>query len=1033
MTLPELAIRRPIATLTILACTVVLGLVALNRLPLGFMPEVNEPELFVQVPFPNATPEQTERLVIRPLEEVLGSVKGVTNMWSMCDANGGRVRLNFAWGHEMSLARAEVIERIDRIRRDLPDTIGDIRVGGSWDANEEDAPVLEGRLSSKRNLSESYDLLERKIVRPLERIPGVASVSLDGVNPKEVRINLRVADLESHGLDVRHVAAAISGANFDLSTGVLRSQERRLTVRTVGAFTSVEEIQELPVGGDGLRLADVADIRFEEPPLEYGRHLDGNFAIGVTVTAESGGNAVVICDEVRQRVEDMNSDPELEGVTFLIWFDQGAEIRKTLRDLTFTGLFGGLLAAVVLFAFLRRVSMTLVSVLCIPFSLIVACGAIWAMGKTMNTLTLLGLIVGIGMLVDNAVVVMENIYRHQQRGLSRREAALVGSREVSLAVIAATLTSVIVFLPMIFNKPSEMNIYLRELAITVCLTLIASLFVSQTLIPLATSSFIRSRSRGRAPLMLRLENRYEGLLGFFLRHRWLTPVIGLAVIASTWFPFSHIDKNFDANETELFVQLRYEFSEPLSLERMETAVSIVEEQLVPYRDELNAEHIYSFWSDRFSLTRLYMKEGFANDTDMAVTRARLRELVPELPGIKLEVQDQAGHGFRRGGGKRISFQLVGEDTGVLAELAAEAKLRLAEIPGLDDPWTSTQTGGMELFIDLDRELAARYGVPLNQPAEVVSLTFRGRRLPRFRTPSGEREMRLTLDERENESLSQLHTLPVWTADGEKIPLASMAEFRIEPGPNRIQRDNRRTSVWVGARYGEGTMEDYLPLVQTAMDAMDLPFGYTWTMSEWAERQREQSREFLINLLLALGLVFAVMAGLFESVRQAVGLMVALPFALAGAFWALWMSGTDFDQPAAIGLLLLIGVVVNNGIVMIEHINLYRRNGMDRTSAMLLGGRERLRPILMTAITTLVGLVPIVVQRPALGGVYYYSMAIVIMGGLVVSTFLTTLLPPDHRGAVGGRLCRHRPRIQVGLAPSPALEATRRRRADASNS
>ena len=993
MTLPELAIRRPVATLTIIVCAVVLGLVALNRLPLGFMPEVEEPVLFVQVPFPNATPEQTERLVIRPLEEVLGSVKGVTNMWSMCNANNGRVRLTFAWGHEMSLARAEVIERIDRIRGELPDTIGDITIGGNWNAAEEDAPVLEGRLSSKRDLSESYDLLERKIVRPIERISGVASVSLDGVNPKEVRINLHLADLESAGIDVREVVRAISSSNFDLSAGVLRTDERRFTVRTVGAFESVEQIRSLPLRADGLKLSDIAAVRYEEPPLEYGRHLDGDFAIGVTVSAEAGGNAVQICDEVRQRVEDMNSDPELEGVTFLIWFDQGAEIRKTLRDLSFTGFFGALLASLVLFAFLRRTSMTLVSVLCIPFSLIVACGAVWAMGKTMNTLTLLGLIVGIGMLVDNAVVVMENIYRHQQRGLSRRDAARIGSREVSMAVIAATLTSVIVFLPMIFNKPSEMNIYLRELAITVCLTLLASLFISQTLIPLATSSLIRSRSRGRAPLMLWLENRYEIILAFFLRHRWLTPVIGVLVIVSTWYPFSHIDKNFDANETEMFVQIRYEFSEPLSTERQEQAVTVVESHLVPHRDELNAEHIYSYWSDRFSLTRLYMKEGFANDADMAVTRTKLRELLPELPGIKLEVQDQAHRGWRRGGGKRISFQLVGEDTGVLSELADEAKLRLEEIPGLEDPWTSTQEGGMELYVDLDRELASHYGVPLNQPAEVVSLTFRGRRLPRFRTPSGEREMRLTLDEKEHESVSQLHTLPVWTADGEKIPLASMAEFRIEPGPNRIQRDNRRTSVWVGARYGEGTMEDYLPMVRTAMDAMEFPFGYEWTMSEWATRQQEQSREFLINLLLALGLVFAVMAGLFESLRLAFGLMVALPFALAGAFWALWISGTDFDQPAAIGLLLLIGVVVNNGIVMIEHINLYRRRGMGRTEAMLQGGRERLRPILMTAITTLVGLMPIVIQRPALGGVYYYSMAIVIMGGLVVSTFLTTLLLP----------------------------------------
>jgi len=993
MTLPELAIRRPVTTLTILVSVVVLGLVALARLPLGFMPEVDEPVLFVHVPFPNSTPEQTERMVVRPLEEVLVSVKGIRNMWSHCTADRGRIRLDFDWGHQMSLARAEVLERIDRVRRELPDTIGDITVSGGWDTAEDDAPILEGRLSSKRDLSESYDLLERKIVRPLERIPGVASVRLDGVNPKEVRINLRVKDLEAYGIDVREVVRLVRASNFDLSAGVLRSDERRWSVRTVGAFETVEEIRSLPLRSDGLRLGDVAEVVYEEPPLEYGRHLDGDFAIGVSVTAEAGANAVEICDEVQRRVEAMNSDPELEGVNFLIWFSQGEEIRKTLRDLSFTGFFGALLASAVLFVFLRRHSMTLVSVLCIPFSLIVACGAIWAMGKTMNTLTLLGLIVGIGMLVDNAVVVMENIYRHQQRGLSRRDAALVGSRQVSTAVIAATLTSVIVFLPVIFNKPSEMNIYLRELAITVCLTLLASLFVSQTLIPLATSTFIRSRSRGRAKLMLWLEDRYEVVLAFFLHHRWLTPVIGLAVIASTVYPFNHIDKNFDANQSEVFVQLRYEFAEPLSLERKERAITLVEDHLVPHRDELNAEHIYSFWSDRFSLTRLYMKEGHANDAAMAVTRRKLGELLPELPGIKLEVQDQAGWGWRRGGAKRIAFQLVGEDTGVLADLADEAKLRLEEIPGLQDSWTSTQTGGMELFIDLDRELAARYGVPLNQPAEVVSLTFRGRRLQRFRTPSGEREMRLTLDERETESLSQLHNLPVWTADGDKIPLASMAEFRMEPGPDRIQRDNRRTSVWVGARYQEGTMDDYLPLVEAAMDTMDFPFGYSWTMSEWANRQREQSREFLVNLLLALGLVFAVMAGLFESVRQAVGLMVALPFALTGAFWALWLTNTDFDQPAAIGLLLLIGVVVNNGIVMIEHINMYRRRGMDRTAAMLLGGRERLRPILMTAITTVVGLVPIVVQRPALAGVYYYSMALVIMGGLVVSTFLTGLLLP----------------------------------------
>lgn len=993
MTLPELAIRRPVTTLSIIISLIVLGSVALVKLPLGFLPEVERPRLFVHVPFPNATPEQTERLIVRPIEEALGSVKGVSSMSSHCDADSGRISLEFAWGHELSLARTEVLERIDRIRSDLPDTIGDITISGSWDSREEDQPVLEGRLSSSRDLSESFELLDRKVIRPLERINGVAGVRLDGVNPREMRINVKLQALEAAGLDIRTVLNTLQSSNFDLSVGVIRSAERRYSVRTVGAFQSQEEIAALPLRGDGLRLGDVADVVYQEPPLEYGRHLDGHFAVGVSVTAEADANAVKICDEVQRRVAAMGKDPELEGVNFLIWFNQGEEIHKTLRDLMFTGIFGALLASLVLYGFLRRFSMTFVVVACIPFSLIVACGAIWAMGKTMNTLTLLGLIVGVGMLVDNAVVVMENIYRHQQTGLPREKAAGIGAAEVSMAVIAATATSVIVFLPMIFNKPNEMNIYLRELAITVCLTLLASLFISQTLIPLAAGHLIRFKPPRRSPVMLFLERHYEQILDFNLRHRWISVLVGITVIASAIFPYRHIDTNFEANQSEVFIQARYQFSENLSLDRKEKVVNMVESRLLPHQQELGAEHIYSFWSDRFSLTRVYMKKGSTNDEAMRATRKRLRQLIPEIPGVKLEVQDQAAMGWRHGGGKRISFQIVGEDTGVLSELAEEAKVRLGEIPGLVDPWTSAESGQMELSVDLDRELAAHYGVALNQPAQVISLSFRGRRLQRFRTPEGEREMRLTLDEMDEESLSQLQNLPVWGAEGDKIPLASMASFRMAPGPERIRRENRKTGVRVGARYEQGTMDNYLPLVQKTMDSMDFPLGYQWTMSDWMERRKEQSREFLINLALALFLVFAVMAGLFESVRQAIALMVSLPFAVAGAFWTLWITGTDFDQPAAIGLLLLIGIVVNNGIVMLEHINTYRRRGLGRREAMLRGGRERLRPILMTAITTLVGLIPIVIQRPALAGIYYYSMALVIMGGLAVSTLLTAILLP----------------------------------------
>jgi HAE1 family hydrophobic/amphiphilic exporter-1 len=992
MTLPEIAIKRHVTMLMIIVSLVVLGAVALFRLPLAFMPDFDQPMLFVRFDYPNASPSQIERLVIRPAEEALGSVNGLRNMWSHVDNNGGVVGLEFDWSQNMKVARTDAWEKIDRARREFPDDIGDIMVSNNWDGRESEMPIIEGRLASKRDLSESYDLLDRRIVKPLERIPGVATVRLDGVNPREVRINLDIAKVEAHGVDVRDVIQALRSSNFDRSLGKITDGDSRWALRMVGAFRTIEEIQDFPIRADGLKLKDIAEVRFEEPPLEYGRHLDGNFAIGVTITQESKANTVEVCDAVQKRIAEMNNDPELEGVNFLTWFSQGDEIKKTLKDLTFTGIFGAILAALVLYAFLRRASTTLVSASCIPFSLVVACGFVWARGGSMNTLVLLGLIVSIGMLVDNAVVVMENIFRHQELGENQQEATRNGAAEVSVAVIAATLTSVIVFLPLIFNKPSEMNIYLKELGIAVCIVILASLFISQTLVPLATSWFIRSRPKPKTKAMLRTESIYQRMLEFNLRHRWLTPVLLVAVLASAYLPFQKVDKNFDSSERELFVQLNYDISENLSLERKEALVSRVEQLLEPRRNELMARSIYSFWSDRWTMTRIYLEEGEANEENISVVRARLREMLPEIAGVKLEVMEN-NQFWRQDRGKRIALQLVGEDSEVLGELAEEAKRRIGEIPGLIDPFSGSEEGQEEIHVHVDRELASRMGVYAEQPAQVVGLTYRGQRLQRFRTADGEREMRVALDERENETVDQLRNLPIWTGEGEKIPLASLATFEEKRGDREIQRDNRQTSVWVGAKFEEGTREEYVPLVTASMQGMDFPYGYSWTFGRWEERRKENAQEFLTNLMLALLLIFAVMASIFESVRQALTLLVSLPFALAGAFWTLYATGTDFDTPAAVGLLLLIGTVVNNGIVMLAHCNHYRGQGMPRHDALLRGCRERLRPVVMTALTTMISLTPMVIQKPSLGGVYYYSMAFVIMGGLLLSTFLTLILLP----------------------------------------
>ena len=993
MTLPELAIRRPITILVLLVSIFVVGTIAVSRLPLAFMPEVEDPNLFVIVDYPNASPKAVERLLIRPLEEALSSISGLKRMWSRCDGNGGRVNLFFDFSTDIDMARIEIRERLDRIQSELPEDVERITISSNWNPRVSGEAIMEGRISSGLDLSRNYELLDRKIIKPLERIAGVAAVDLDGVNPREIKINLKMNALKRHHIEARAINRMLVQNHADRSLGVIRDDERRITLRAVGSFQSLEQIRNLPVPGTRLKLSDIAEVTYKEPPLEYGRHLDGQFAVGVSISQESNANTVEVSRAIRERVKKIGEDPDLEGINFLVWEDQGEEITKTIGDLIQTGILGGLLASIILFVFLRRLSTTMIAVTCIPFSLIVACAVVWTQGKTLNTVTLLGLIVGIGMLVDNAVVVMENIDRYQQKGYANKIAALLGAREVSVAVIAATLTSIIVFIPMIFSKPSEDNLILRELALTVIFTLLASLFISQTLIPLASSTLLRSQGpRQQSRIMNWLRAKYSNLLAFTLRHGWVSPVIFLLVIGTGYYPFTKIDKNFESNDSEMFVGMRYFFSEDLPLEKKEVIVSLVEEALKPHQERLNVKSSYSWWSDRASITRLYMEPGFANEAHMSQVKKELPDLLPKIPGVRITVQDN-GRFWQRNRGKRIGFQLHGTDTDVLSEWAEKAKLALEQVPGLFDFYTTDEGGISELHTRVDLRRMREYQIDPTAPAETVSLTFRGNRLPRFKSPDGEIEMRITLDEQEAESIDQLKDLPILLDNGNTVPLESFSQFAVVKGPDSIQRDNRKTSMWIGARYDEGKKEDYFNAAKLILEDMNLPYGYNWDFQSVFSGQQESQKEFLINLLLALGLIFAVMAGLFESIRQAVSLMISLPLAAAGAFWALYLTGTDLDQPAAVGLLLLLGIVVNNGIVMIEHINSYRRAGMTRAQAMIQGGRERLRPILITALTTLFGLVPMVVQQPSLGGVYYYSMAYVIMGGLLVSTVLTSILLP----------------------------------------
>ncbi|MAM45300.1 MAG: hypothetical protein CMJ91_01230 [Planctomycetes bacterium] len=998
MTLPELAIRRHVTMLMILVSIVVLGGISLTRLPLAFMPDFEEPEVMVRVRYPGSAPEQVEYMITRPIEDAMGSLDGLKLIWSRSEDWGAIIRLEFEWDSNIHLAKVEIWEKLDRIRGDLPEDIQEISVMDDWDDKDAEDPILEGRLSFKDTPKNAYDIVERRVVRPLQRVPGVAQVKLEGITPREVRVNLHLASLDAHNISIRDVRRLIDANNFDQSLGKLTDSEQVYQLRMIGAYDDVEDIRELALREDGLRLRDIAEVTYQEREHREARHLNRKKAIGISISAEPKANVPEVCEAVQARILELTRAPELQDLLekdgFMIWMDRGAEIRRTLKDLLMSGVYGALLASIVLYIFLRRFSTTLISVLCIPFSLIVTCAFMWSQDATLNTLSLLGLIVGIGMLVDNAVVVIESIFRYQEMGYDSKESSRIGASDVSMAVIAATLTSVITFLPLIFNKSSELNIFLSEIGITICITLLASLFISQTLIPLATSWLIKARTRKKQAWIIWLEKRYVRLLKFNLRNRWLTPLILLAMGVSTYYPWSTVDMDFGHSRIASYAEVRYDYSESASMEAREKLITEVEELLWPHREELLCKNLYSYWSHHHTMTRVYLKDGMVNEANIEKVRDRIEKLLPEYPGIEFKLAEPRVS-YRRGGSRRlVGVQVTGEDVEVIKVWAEKMQDRFRGIDGLEHAWSTHEREKTELHLEFNREAAANYGVSSSAVAETVGLTFRGRNLSRFRTPYGEREMRMTLDEKEEESLSQLQQLPIVSSGSRKVPIAAVADVNMRRGRYRIEREDRLTSIWVGAHYEKGkTAEDYHAAIEVALADIVLPPGYSWNFHKDSQKKQERYWEFAESLILALILIFAVMAGLFESVQRAIALMIALPFALSGAWWTLYLTGTDFDRPASVGLLLLIGIVVNNGIVLIEHINSYQRKGRSREAAMLRGGRERLRPILMTALTTVLGLVPIIIQRPALGGTYYYSMALVIIGGITISTFLTSILLP----------------------------------------
>jgi hydrophobic/amphiphilic exporter-1 (mainly G- bacteria), HAE1 family len=1022
------SIRYPVTICMILLSFIVLGVVSAFKIPLVMLPTVNAPVVMVRVPYFNSTPNQVEESITKPLEEVLSTIPRIQRLTSYSNPNDAFIRLQFNWGEDIELLRAEVREKVEQARRDLPDDVDHIYVQ-TWSTDE--IPIMGGRIASGKDLRGSYDFLDLKIKKALERVPGVGEVSIDGVERKEIDIYLRLDDIKRYRINVDSLFSRLDGANLDVSVGRIVDGGLRYGVLTKGAITSLDQVRDFPVNDQGLTLKDIADVGFGNPVISSGRHLNGDYAIGLEVRKTSDANTVETVERVMAKIDELNQDPSLQGIQVLIWHNAGKEITKSLSGLLNAGTLGALLSVFVLFFFLRRLGATLAIGFAIPFSVISAVGFLYVLGNTLNVLSMMGLMLSTGMLVDNAVVVLESIFQQLEKGHDRVTAALKGTEEVVTAVLASTLTSIIIFVPLVFGKTTEYSIWLSHTGVAIMITLLCSLFISLTLIPLGVAKLIRVDSRQHSPARLWLHQkaeklarvpalllarrqrlaagqggasrpeksgrwleRYIRVVQWNLSHRYLMGMLVVpALIASSFYVLTKLPDNSADAEDLRDLAVQYEFSENYNYEKIEKEyVAPVEVYLLANRERFKIENVYSYYGNNHATTRLFFDEERINLDELKDIRKQISDGLPVIPGAEIRTGRQEGAEAENW----IGVNLYGDDSVTLQQLAGEARKRLKRNPSFLEVHTATDRGTEEVQITLDRELARKYGVSPRSVGGILGVVLRGRELGGYRTAEGEAEIWMRLRPGDREDLADLKSMVIGMGgDGQEILLSQVARFEIKKTPASIERENRRTFTSLHANYSGAKKDEGKKQVTEVMDGLSFPPGYGWSYGFWTQRQEQEDQDFLFNLLLALFMVYFVMASLFESLAHPFAIMLSLLFAFVGVAWFLLITGTPFNIMAMIGLMILIGIVVNNGIVMIDHVNNLRRKGSKRSDAVLAGCRERFRPILMTATTTVVGLIPLAAGHSSMLGLRYFPMARTVMGGLIASTVLTLIVLPTY--------------------------------------
>ncbi len=1001
MGLPDFAIKKPVTIFMILFGLAVFGFISLYYIPLEFLPNIDNPQVSVFVPYQSSTPSEIERNITIPLEESLSTVNGIDSLKSTSGESFARIVLEYELGTDLEMAMVEIRDRVDRVRHKLPPDVRRVIINRfSYDQ----IPVIAFSITSK---SLPKDVLADKVndvlKLRLERLEGVVEVRVFGVSRRQIDIELRLDALRAYNINLYQVFNDLRNNNVNLSAGYIMDGGSKYYIRNIGEFSNVEEIKNIPIADGRLRIKDIANVKYDVPERNFIYRLNGADAIGVVVQKSSRANIVNIVERIKAVLEEMKSDKHLKDLETVVFWDASSSVVENLDLLRGNGLIGAVFVILILFVFLRKFRSILIISIAIPLSVVISFAIFYMLNSffglefSFNIISLMGLILSVGMLVDNSVVVLESIFRHKEEGYSAREAAIKGSKEIVMPVFAATLTTVAVFMVLMFGGDSTMSVWMKDFGISIGVIMFSSLFVALTLVPMASSVLYKKFVPGKDRLKGYFTIKYQNGLKNLLRFRWITLLATCLILVVALVLYQQIGMNFTmGGGSNRRIDINVEFASGLSLAERTKILEDTENLFLDKKEELDVKALTSQAGRLSGTLTLYLLDETDSTKKTSEIERDAMAMLPTIPGVVFKA------GMFSQGSNRIplSVRIQGPDTMVLERLGQEIEQELSQLYGQKNVSFNMEAGDERVIVSLNRVRAQRYGLTPQLVGYSLLSAFGERPVTFYRGEEYEVPVILRLREEDRTGLNAVRKMGLGGASA-MVPLETVADLKLKKGVSTYEREDKEAVAQIRVIFTIREFITTLKGVAGYMEKFPLPAGYTWSFGEQYVQQFEEREASNFALIFALIMIYIIMVALFESFVHPFTIMTSIPFAFIGTFMLMRWTNTNIDGMTRLGFLVLIGIVVNNAIVLIDYINRLRWEGHSRTEAILIAGRRRLRPIVITALTTILALLPMAgpILFPGIfGGVegqarQWAPLALVLIGGLSMSTFMTVLVTP----------------------------------------